>query len=163
MPDEGSKRNERSWQSDMVEARRAQQEEFSWQVPTIAFVGQAFLFTIILNPHTAAEGRVAVSAVSLAVATAVLHMYRRARYFEAIHGEWINHRAGTGWDQIERDVESRLEGWPWRLRPSKKRKLREAGRMLWVIGGMLLILWATALFFLAASICELAGWWSPLK
>lgn len=100
---------------ELVELRRQNFDTMLWQVPAIAFAGQALIFTVLLSQDAAWWARIIAGTFSIGLSVGSLLLLARHRQAEEADAEWLAaFEEQAGWPD-----DHRQHGPRWRERREK--------------------------------------------
>ncbi len=98
---------------ELVELRRQQFDGLIWQVPALTFAGQAFIFTVLLDPDTRWWARIIAGILSVGISFLALLLIARHRQAEEMTSRWLSKQ------EADWPAEDRQHGTEWRNRRNK--------------------------------------------
>jgi hypothetical protein len=95
------------WRLEIIEGRRAQADGFTWAVPGLAFAGQAFLLSVVLQRDITSLARLVAACAGVVAAVAAAHLYAKQVYLFNLYEAFIENRRqclglpGTQLDELK--------------------------------------------------------------
>lgn len=146
----------------IIEQRRLSLEQMEWQMPVVSLTGQAFLFTVTLEPSTSGLGRLIAALVGTVAAAAVLQLFLKHRFSEETHAEWIHTHSDVDFKTETLVAETgRKTATHWHRRSAMRRFVVDLPA--WKVWAVTLLTFLLAdLLILVLAILELVRLWTPL-